>query len=239
MARHQLILNGPRPYFAEFPYYLWGEVNYDSDGDCERPTDRNWTWLYLRNRDTGETLELSSEGDRWRIDGPDSLVARAELFLAHRCDVSTFEEGAVEEWDHASAMLRAARVAEEFEQPILAPFDTHLFWGSWKWIGWFATDFTWAGRWIMHSVVRKDPRAVSLCIRWLKHGTVSEDQTSAIRYALNCLTGARLECDGDWIEWYEGSPRSQGHKTQYPEPDFDSWLADLKAQSGVAEASRV
>ena len=95
------------------------------------------------------------------------------------------------------------------------------------------------GRWIMHSVVRKDPRAVSLCIRWLKHGTVSEDQSSAIRYALNCLTGARLDCDGDWIEWYEGSSRSQGRKTQYPEPDFDSWLVDLKAQSGVTEASRV
>lgn len=54
----------PLPFFAEYPYYLWGEVNYDSDGGCERPTDRAWKWLELKNRDSRErlTIECSEAG---------------------------------------------------------------------------------------------------------------------------------------------------------------------------------
>jgi hypothetical protein len=43
MATHRLRLTEPRPFFAEVPYYLWGQVNYDSEGDCKSPTDREWT----------------------------------------------------------------------------------------------------------------------------------------------------------------------------------------------------
>jgi hypothetical protein len=32
MTTHRLPLAGLRPFFAEVPYYLWGQVNYDSDG---------------------------------------------------------------------------------------------------------------------------------------------------------------------------------------------------------------
>jgi hypothetical protein len=63
---------------------------------------------------------------------------------------------------------RAAVIAREFERSELDLFDSLVFWGSWKWIGWFATDFTWVGRWIMLSVVTKDVRAVNLCIEWIR-----------------------------------------------------------------------
>lgn len=92
------------------------------------------------------------------------------------------------------------RDAIEFEEEILKPFDSHLFWGSWKWIGWFGTEFTWIGRWIMHSVVRRDTRAVKLCIDWLKDGTYSAEQSSALRYGLSKLTGIAFENDAECLK---------------------------------------
>jgi hypothetical protein len=119
----------------------------------------------------------------------------------------------------------------EFEKPELQPFNVgHLFWGSWKWVGWFATDFTWVGRWIMHSVVTNDPRAVNLCIEWLRSGTVAEQQSQALRYALNRLTGRSFATDKEWVEWYDKG----GGFREYPEPDFNQWYAELKAQVVIA-----
>lgn len=135
------------------------------------------------------------------------------------------------DWDHEKAAARAARVREEFERPELRPFDVgHLFWGSWKWVGWFATEFTWVGRWIMHSVVANDARAVYLCVEWLRNGTVAEEQSQALRYALSRLTGRSFATDKAWVDWYD----RDGGAQQYPEPDFDQWHADLKAQVVIA-----
>ena len=69
MATHQLRLTESRPFFAEVPYYLWGQVNYDSEGDCESPTDRDWTWLALRKRETKERLEITSQAEIWEVAG--------------------------------------------------------------------------------------------------------------------------------------------------------------------------
>src|SRR5947209_2983872 len=85
MATYRLRLTEPRPFFAEVPYYLWGQVNYDSEGNCKSPTDRNWTWMELTNRETRERLVLTSEADTWEIRGEDPLAARAGLFLVSRC----------------------------------------------------------------------------------------------------------------------------------------------------------
>ena len=38
------------PFFAELPYYLWGSVNYNSEGNCKSPRDRNWTHLEINRR---------------------------------------------------------------------------------------------------------------------------------------------------------------------------------------------
>jgi hypothetical protein len=123
-------------------------------------------------------------------------------------------------------------VAEEFASPKLAIFDSHLFWGSWKWIGWFATEFTWVGRWIMLSVYKGDARGVPLCVDWLKQGTFNADQSSTLRQALFDLTGESFASDAQWVRWYEGSLFRKGAKTRFPEPDFGVWLAELKAEYG-------
>jgi hypothetical protein len=135
-------------------------------------------------------------------------------------------------WDHERAAARAARVREEFERPELRPFDVgHWFWGSWKWVGWFATEFTWVGRWIMHSVVSGDTRAVNLCAYWLQQGTVGEQQSHALRYALSRLTGQSLATDREWVDWYFAG----GGIQEYPEPDFKQWHAELNEQVVIAE----
>jgi hypothetical protein len=223
-------LTQPRPFFAEVPYYLWGQVNYDSEGDCRSPTDRSWTWLDLTNRQTREHLQITSQADTWQVAAEEPLAARAALFFAFRCQGDWMDQAPTEQlqgWDHEKATTRADLVRKEFERPELRPFDVgHLFWGSWKWIGWFATEFTWVGRWIMHSVVTGDRRAVHLCIEWLQHGTVSQQQSQALRYALNRLTGHSFATDREWVEWYHAG----GGIREYPEPDIDQWYADLKEQ---------
>jgi hypothetical protein len=179
---------------------------------------------------TREPLHISGKGDLWDVAGEEPLAARAALFLASRCHGEWVGHAPTEQlqgWGHEKALARAELVREEFERPELRPFDAgHLFWGSWKWVGWFATDFTWVGRWIMHSVVRNDPRAVNLCVEWLRHGAVAEEQSQALRYALGRLTGHSFATDGEWVEWYD----TGGGREACPEPDFDRWYADLKAQ---------
>ena len=132
------------------------------------------------------------------------------------------------DWDHAVASARAAAVAREFANDLLAPFAVdHAFWGSWKWIGWFGTEFTWVGRWIMDAVVRNDPRAVQPCVGWLRDGTASESQSAALRYALRRLTGLTHASDAEWVAWYE-----RGGTREYPEPSIDAWYEDLKKIHG-------
>jgi hypothetical protein len=211
MATHRLRLTEPRPFFAEMPYYLWGQVNYDSEGDCKSPTDRQWAWLDLTNRETREHLDVRSQGDDLQVVGDDPLAARAALFLVSRCNgewISSTPAEHLQGWDHEKAAARAARVQEEFERPELRPFDVaHWFWGSWKWVGWFATEFTWVGRWIMHSV-----------------------QSQALRYALGRLTGRSFATDREWVDWYFAG----GGIQEYPEPDFKQWHTELKEQVVIA-----
>jgi hypothetical protein len=234
MTTHRVRLDELRPFFAELPYYLWGQVNYDSEGDCKSPTDRNWTWLDLTNRETREHLDITSQAEIWEVTGEDPLAARAADFLVSRCGgewIASRPAAQLQGWDHEGAAARARRVQEEFERPELRPFDVgHWFWGSWKWVGWFATEFTWVGRWIMHSVVTGDTRAVNLCAYWLQQGTVGEQQSQALRYALGRLTGQSFTTDREWVDWYFAGAGI----LEYPEPDFGQWQADLKEQEVIA-----
>ena len=220
----------PMPYFAEAPHYLWGQINYDSEGDCDRPTDRTWTWLYLANRDTGEEVSIQRVEENCTISSESvHACTKVAMFLKQRTlDESPAKSAANAPgtWDHSRAMRRADMIAEEFQRDELKSFDSHLFWGSWKWIGWFGTEFTWIGRWIMHSVVRKDARAVNLCIEWLRDGTVSDQQSAALRYALHELTGEDFARDARWLKWYDKA----GGREQYPEPDFNEWHAEMQAE---------
>lgn len=160
-------------------------------------------------------------------------AARAATFLLERtggAPVGDDPRPHCEGWAYEKAAARTARIRDEFSRRELAPFDSHYFRGSWKWVGWFATDFTWGGRWIMNSVLTHDTRAVYFCIYWLKEGTAHPDQSSALRHALNILTGKGYQSDAEWIKWYEGGFLKKGGQVRYPEPDIDAWLEDLKRE---------
>lgn len=236
MATYCLQIDRALPYFAELPYYLWGQVNYDSEGDCARPTDRAWSWMDLQHRGTQESVRIAHEGAAWFVHGNVQTAARLALFLVERCGATPGpKRGDVgADWDQAAAAWRASRVACEFEQPSLSPFDNHFFWGSWKWIGWYATDCTWVGRWIMHSVVRKEPRAIPLCVDWLKAPPSFPEQEIALCHAMQHLSGEPARSGREWVRWYEGGWFSTGAKRRYPEPNFDAWLAELKEEFGEA-----
>ena len=235
---YKIRISGKLPYFAELPYYLWGQVNYDSEGDCQRPADRNWTWLYLRNRNHSEYIEVNYENGLVTVNSINPDAARSALFLIKRSDGEIVQgqvDSYIGDWDHEAGMNRAAQVEIEFQNPDIKPFDVgHWFWGSWKWIGWFGTEFTWVGRWIIHSVSRRDTRAVNLVVEWLKAGTVSEEQSKALRYALKVLTGQDFQNDRKWINWYYDG---QGIK-DFPEPDFDKWYKELREEYSHLELER-
>jgi hypothetical protein len=215
----------PRPYFAELPYYLWGEVNYNSEGNCRQPTDQNWTELEVTNRVTREQVSITGKSSLFTVESEHpELAARTALLLIERSSAAGYNPATdAGIWSHADALARTVRIRAEFPRPELKPFDTKLFWGSWKWVGWYATDFAWVGRWIMNSLLTRDTRAVFLCIGWLNEGTFHADQSAALRTALSTLTGRTWPTDKQWIEWYE-----QTGQIKYPEPDMQAWLEDLK-----------
>lgn len=230
MSTYQLEISQPRPYFAELPYYLWGQVNYNSEGDCQTPLDRQWHWLELTHRKTDEYLAIEADSETWTIEGPDESAARLAYFLSVRCDarvLGTLPD--VASRDSEPAIARARAVEHTFARSELQPFAVgHEFWGSWKWIGWFGTEYTWAGRWIMDSVLRDDSRATHLCVSWLRQGTYAETQSQALRYALNRFTGQTFATDRDWIDWYFDGPGDR----EFPEPEFDAWYADMQRIHG-------
>ena len=232
MSKYKILIESPRPYFAEIPYALWGEVNYDSEGDCKRPTDQNWNELELTNRESRQRVYITSNKNEFEIESDEpQLAARTAVYLLERCSGKIMVDDPREnvgDWSYPEAQERTARIRLEFPRPELKPFDSQLFWGSWKWVGWFGTEFTWVGRWIMNSVLVKDTRAVCLCIDWLKQPPVHPDQSAALRYALKILTGQEFLTDEEWIRWYEGGWFRSAGKKLYPEPDFEEWLADLK-----------
>lgn len=231
---------GPRPYFAEIPYALWGEVNYDSDGNCTKPTDRSWTWMYLLNRNTRARVDLSS-GDprdqvplRMTIRSKDpALAARTASFLIARCEGAAVGEDlrslVGEDFSLDVAMAESEWVRQQFARPELSPFDNELFWGSFKWRGPLASEYTWVGRWILTAVLTHDRRAVSLCIDWLEAGTVSPLQSRALRTALEGWTGERFDTDKDWVDWYKRGPGQR----LFPEPDFDLWHFEQLIAAGL------
>jgi hypothetical protein len=231
MNTYRLQITAPRPYFAEIPYYLWGQVNYDSEGDCNRPTDQFWTEFDLTNRETGDSVAITQSSGLFAIEASPELAAQTTQFLISRCGAALVDgkpDKYLSDWDHDAALARTLRVQREFARPELVPFDSHLFWGSWKWVGWYASEFTWIGRWIMNALLTGDTRAVNLCVFWLQDGTYNEDQSKALRYALHRFTGLDFASDQEWVEWYFSPGPASGQKL-YPEPDFKQWLADLQA----------
>jgi hypothetical protein len=221
----RLQISTPRPYFAELPYALWGDVNYDTEGDCSRPTDRDWHYLELRQRGTDDEVFVVAEDTTFLVrSGDTALAARTATFLHARTNGTWLDAPPATDLDLATAMTRSAWVRDQFPRPELAAFDDDVFWGSWKRVGPMATEYTWVGRWIMTSVLTRDARAVAMTIDWIADGTYNATQSAGLRYALAVLTGESFATDAEWVDWY----RTQGGAARFPEPDYDAWFEDLK-----------
>jgi hypothetical protein len=89
----------PRPDFWSVAVFLWGEQHdFDSDGDCLYPADRNWTELTLDSRERKDEridvdpvgdappLTLKVQSERWH------LAARVAYYLALATDGTLSEE---------------------------------------------------------------------------------------------------------------------------------------------------
>lgn len=152
----------PLPFFAEYAYYLWGEINYDSEGNCTRPTDRAWTDLQVEHRRTRERLRVRCADDEIAFEGPSAELAAA-LTAIRTGGVAALPE------DHARRIADADRVRGQFLDPNLAAFDSFGWWGGWKWVGEFSTDLTSGLRIVMQCVHEKrlvDPGILTWLREW-------------------------------------------------------------------------
>lgn len=195
--------DSPLPFFAEYPYFLWGEVNYDSDGDCERPTDRSWTELWLTNRADERHItacRASPDAADLRITGGEAEdVERAAYLTALRtggtvCDTRSGaalsqEQIAVPWSDLAARLADADAVRTMFLDAALTAFDDHAWWGGWKWKGDFATEFATGLRQTIKAVHER--KADDALLAWLRAWWDAPPQPfhrEGVRQALRTLT---------------------------------------------------
>ncbi len=80
------IIKGPGPFpdFRQIADMLWGyDVEYDSDGNCEYPADRNWTELYIKRRPSDKYfIDIYSDTETTIIESNDAVSANSvALFL--------------------------------------------------------------------------------------------------------------------------------------------------------------
>jgi hypothetical protein len=196
----------PMPYFAEYPYFVWGEVSYDSDGDCASPTHREWTRLWAQNRDTKDWIEVRSqllETGQKVVDCFGSslvVVQRAAYLTALRTDGLVVEQESRRRMTPAEfapmlgvvdKQMRAAnRVHEMFGNPQLTPFDSHFWWGGWKWTGTFSTEHARFHHQVLHAVTNRHAgrELVFELEDWWKQPPLPGHR-DGVRQALKVLTG--------------------------------------------------
>lgn len=175
-------LRHPLPYFAEYPYFLWGEVNYDSEGDCACPTDQGWTSLRVANRQSNEfvmlyePVALPASCEMAAASPSAELAWLAAYLTAVRTGgmIYTPDSDRMMDPDEIAVSLSglpyrlaaADAVREMFQNPDLAPFDSHAWWGGWKWHTRFASDMTAPLRATM--LVVQEGEASEELIAWLQ-----------------------------------------------------------------------
>lgn len=196
----------PLPFFAEYPYFTWGEVDYESGGDCRQPTDREWSWLTLTRRDSGERLEIacvSPEGERllYEIKGGSSASLWAAAYLtALRSSGSIINPPSMRPIPPAEIassingvqyrIMAADRVRVMFSNQALVTFDTHAWWGGWKWHSEYASETASGLRFTIKAA--EDGIASPELIEWLVewwNTPPNPEHIEGVRYALYVLTG--------------------------------------------------
>ena len=118
MTKYTILIESPRPYFAEIPYALWDEVNYDSEGDCKRPTDQDWNEFEVTNRESRQRVFITSTPDEFEIESDEpQLAARTAVYLLEQCSGKIIGDDPREnvgKWLYAEALERTARIRAEF-----------------------------------------------------------------------------------------------------------------------------
>ena len=108
---------GARPDFRLVIAFLWAEMhNVDSDGNSDNPASREWTELYLKNREnTSEVVDVSPVETSPLILAVDSdiehLAARVAYFLARE----THGEVAVGAGRYSSPEALIPRLGDGFD----------------------------------------------------------------------------------------------------------------------------
>ncbi len=194
------------PFFAEYPYFVWGEVNYESDGNCQHPTDRDWAILYVHNRENDDEFDLIEIAGHmpyriFEVTGSQlESVHLAAYLTALRTsgsilDAETGRRVPLSEFARSLARLperlaAADRVRKMFLNPDLKPFDTMPWWGGWKWCGPFATDMTEGLRYVIMAVHEHDDNPV--LVNWLRRWWAESPDPlfrDGVHHALRLLTG--------------------------------------------------
>ena len=144
------------PYFAVLPYYVWGEVNYDSDGDCKFPLDKEWTYLSISNRSTKEYFNINviqdNDDKQLKIEGDPKTLDKVCEYFSDKPD--------------STAMCRVNVVNYCFNHPATQIFNDMSMFGSWKWVGTLSSEFTSVGRWLMLDAMRKSNQGTYVALQW-------------------------------------------------------------------------
>lgn len=196
------------PYFASLSYYLWGETNYRSNGDCKSPIDKNWTYLSVNNRLNGQYFEIKVSDDKKTItiDGDNDSVKRIKEFFSNTPN----KEG----------MKRVAVVNFCFEHPSLQKFACgHHFWGSWKCVGTMASEFTFVGRWLMLDAMRNSDNGCWLALQWYDESRIRYGDNHPKTQALldHLVETRRVKIVNNKLYFAK----------QPTEPDSEIWEAEL------------
>lgn len=195
------------PYFASLPYYLWGEINYDSDGDCNNPTDRAWSYLSVRNRINKSkhfSVAVSDDKKTMTIDGDDESTNLVKEFFS--------------DTPNKDGMKRVDVVNYCFNHPNVQKFDQgHAFWGSWKWVGTMASEFTHVGRLLMMDAMRHSDTGAFVALQWYEEARQRRNQPVIKALHSHLVeTCHMLDVEGGLV--LEKVP---------DEPDADKWEAEL------------
>ena len=130
----KITIEQPKPYFAEIPYAVWGDVNYESIGDCEFPTDSKWTFLRIYNRETDQIILIEDVNNELIIQSTDNQIAvQTTHFLIERCDAKLLEgslnQTEVGLWTYLKAQKKALIYALKFLTGLT--FETAQEWTDW------------------------------------------------------------------------------------------------------------
>jgi hypothetical protein len=212
------------PFFAEYAAFCWGKVDYETQGDCERPTDRRWNWLEVSARATRDRLLVfrPPEAGKATAQFPHPLLveatasrlvwlaayltlrrSRAVAFLkrrGHMAGYAAIADQLLAGEDLEGRWNRCDELRGQFESEALRPYDTPAWWGGWKWEGDFSSPSSAPRRRLLRAVLSGDRSASCGLIDDMERGIPPELHDGYL-CALKTLTGEEFAGQAEWLIW--------------------------------------